>query len=46
MKKTMKALVKAEPKEGLVLQEIPVPEPGKNDVRIRIKKSSICGTDV
>jgi len=44
--KTMKALVKAEPKEGLVLQDIPIPEPGKNDVRIRIKKSSICGTDV
>jgi len=42
----MKALVKAEPKEGLVLQDIPVPEPGKNDVRIRILKSSICGTDV
>jgi len=46
MKTTMKALVKAEPKEGLVLQDIPVPEPGKNDVRIRITKSSICGTDV
>lgn len=46
MKKTMKALVKAEPKEGLWLQDIPVPEVGKNDVRIRILKSSICGTDV
>jgi threonine 3-dehydrogenase len=46
MKKTMNALVKAEPKEGLWLQEIPVPDVGKNDVRIRILKSSICGTDV
>jgi len=46
MKKTMKALVKAEPEEGLWLQDIPVPEVGKNDVRIRILKSSICGTDV
>jgi len=46
MTQTMKALVKAEPKEGLWLQEVPVPEVGKNDVRIRIAKSSICGTDV
>ena len=46
MKKTMKALVKAESREGLWLQEIPVPDVGKNDVRIRILKSSICGTDV
>jgi len=42
----MKALVKAEPREGLWLQDVPVPEYGKNDVRIRILKSSICGTDV
>jgi len=46
MTQTMKALVKAEPREGLWLQDIPVPEVGKNDVRIRIAKSSICGTDV
>jgi len=46
MARTMKALVKAEAKEGLWLQDIPVPEVGKNDVRIRIAKSSICGTDV
>ncbi len=46
MPRTMKALVKAQPKEGLWLQDIPVPEVGKNDVRIRILKSSICGTDV
>ncbi len=44
--RTMKALVKAEPREGLWLQDVPVPEYGKNDVRIRILKSSICGTDV
>jgi len=43
---TMKALVKAKAEEGLWLQDIPVPEVGKNDVRIRIAKSSICGTDV
>jgi threonine 3-dehydrogenase len=46
MKKTMRALVKAEPAEGLWLQEVPVPEVGVNDVLIRILKTSICGTDV
>ena len=43
---TMKALVKAEPKEGLWLEEVAVPEVGVNDVLIKIHKTSICGTDV
>jgi len=43
---TMKALVKAKPEEGLWLEEVPVPEVGKDDVLIRIVKTSICGTDV
>ncbi len=42
----MKALVKAYPREGLWLQDVPVPEMGINDVLIRILKTSICGTDV
>jgi threonine 3-dehydrogenase len=42
----MKALVKARPEEGLWLQEVPVPEAGINDVLVRIRKTSICGTDV
>ena len=46
MKKTMKALVKAEPSVGLELQDVPVPEYGINDVLIKIKKTAICGTDV
>ncbi len=44
--KTMKALVKAKPTEGLWLQDIPIPEVGNNDVLIKILKTSICGTDV
>jgi threonine 3-dehydrogenase len=43
---TMKALVKAEPREGLWLREVPVPIIGINDVLIRVLKTSICGTDV
>lgn len=44
--KTMKALVKAERKPGLWLQDIPIPEPGKSDVLIKIMRTAICGTDV
>jgi len=46
MKDTMKALVKAKAQEGLWLEEVPIPPVGANDVRIRILKTSICGTDV
>ena len=44
--KTMKALVKSRPEPGLWMEEIPVPEFGINDVLIRVKKASICGTDI
>ncbi len=43
---TMKALCKAEPKEGLVLVDAPIPEPGPEDVLIRVKRTAICGTDI
>ena len=42
----MKALVKRKAEPGLWLEEVPAPEPGDDDVLIRIKKTSICGTDV
>jgi threonine 3-dehydrogenase len=42
----MKALVKKYDKVGLWMDDVPVPEPGINDVLIKIKKTSICGTDV
>ena len=44
--KKMKALIKREPGEGLWLEEVAVPEIGINDVLVKIKKTSICGTDV
>jgi threonine 3-dehydrogenase len=46
MARTMRALVKATREPGLVMQEVPVPEIGPNDVLIRIHKSAICGTDM
>jgi threonine 3-dehydrogenase len=42
----MKALVKTRAQVGLELKEVPTPEPGPDDVRIHIMKSSICGTDL
>ncbi len=43
----MRALAKLEPREGIWrVDDAPEPEPGPNDLRIRIRKTSICGTDV
>lgn len=42
----MKALVKAKPERGLWLEEVPVPELGPNDLLIKVRKASICGTDI
>lgn len=44
--KTMKALVKKEAKEGLWLEDVPLPDYGINDVLIKIQKTGICGTDL
>jgi threonine 3-dehydrogenase len=46
MQKTMKAVVKAKAEPGLWLEEVPVPSVGGDDVLIRVRKTSICGTDV
>ena len=43
---TMWALVKEKPEKGLWLRKVPVPKTGKNDVKIKIHKTAICGTDV
>ncbi len=42
----MKALVKSHAREGLWLEEQPEPAYGINDVRIKVLRTSICGTDV
>jgi threonine 3-dehydrogenase len=42
----MKALVKAKPEPGLWLEDVPKPAPGDRDVLIRVRKTSICGTDL
>lgn len=42
----MWALVKSKAEVGLWMEEVDIPTPGKNDVKIKILKTSICGTDV
>lgn len=42
----MRAIAKLRAGPGLDLTEVPVPTPGINDVLIKVKKTSICGTDV
>lgn len=46
MSNTMYALVKTQAGVGLTLERVPVPEVGPNDVKIKIHKTSICGTDL
>lgn len=42
----MKAVVKQRAAPGLELEDVPIPEPGPDDVLIRVLRTSICGTDV
>jgi len=42
----MKAIIKKEAKPGLSLEDAPIPEIQDHEVLIKIKKTSICGTDI
>ena len=42
----MQALVKSTAAPGLQLRDVPEPEMTINDVRIRVHKTGICGTDL
>ena len=42
----MRALVKAKKTQGIWMEDVPAPEVGPNDVLIKIRKASICGTDI
>ncbi|NHA14742.1 L-threonine 3-dehydrogenase [Thioalkalivibrio sp. XN279] len=42
----MRALVKAKAEPGIWMQDIPRPQPGHNDVLIKVRKTAICGTDM
>lgn len=42
----MRAIVKDRAEEGLEMKQVPIPPVGAEDVKIRIHKTAICGTDV
>jgi threonine 3-dehydrogenase len=42
----VRALVKAKAEPGIWMQDVAVPEIGPNDVLIKVRKASICGTDI
>ncbi|HZK05705.1 MAG TPA: L-threonine 3-dehydrogenase [Actinomycetaceae bacterium] len=42
----MRALMKLHAGPGLELREIPEPEPGAGEVKIRVMRAGICGTDL
>ena len=42
----MKALVKSRAERGLWLEDVPEPQVGMNDVKIRVLATGICGTDL
>jgi threonine 3-dehydrogenase len=46
MSKTMLAVVKPEAAPGAEIREVKVPEYGPNDVLVKVKVASICGTDL
>ena len=41
----MKVLIKEEEKASYVYKDIPVPQPGKGELLVKILKVSICGSD-
>ena len=41
----MKALVKTMPGPGLTLLDVPTPRPNPSEVLVRVKATSLCGTD-
>jgi threonine 3-dehydrogenase len=42
----MRALVKTRAEPGLWMEDVARPEPGHNDVLIRVRRASVCGTDL
>jgi len=42
----MRAIRKAAPEKGLVVEEVPVPRCGPDDVLVEVEAAGICGTDL
>src|SRR5690349_24305802 len=46
MPELMRAVVKAEAAPGAILDHVPVPQPGPEDILVRVRAASMCGTDL
>jgi threonine 3-dehydrogenase len=46
MPEMMRALCKSRPEAGAELVEVPIPEVGPDDVLVKIRAATICGTDL
>jgi threonine 3-dehydrogenase len=46
MPKTMLAVMKPEAKPGVEIRDVAIPQIGANDVLVKVKVASICGTDL
>jgi threonine 3-dehydrogenase len=46
MPETMRALCKSRPDKGAELVEVPIPEIGPDDVLVKVRATTICGTDL
>lgn len=46
MPEMMKAVVKTKPAPGFEYQDVPVPQVGPNDILVKTRAVSICGTDL
>ena len=46
MPETMRALCKTRPEPGAELVEVPIPEIGQDDILVKIRAATICGTDL
>jgi threonine 3-dehydrogenase len=46
MGETMRAVVKAVPGSGAEVRDVPIPKIGPNEALVKVKATTICGTDV
>lgn len=46
MPELMRAVVKAAAAPGAELAQVPIPHPGPNDILVRVRAASMCGTDL
>lgn len=42
----MLAVLKDNPKPGVTISDVPIPKPAKDEVLVKVKYASICGTDI